>query len=175
MIFQDPHASLKPAWRVGDIIAEPIQVFGLRQGKDAIDARVAELLAPSAFPRTMPGGFRMSFPEGSGSASRLPELLRASRNSSSATNRPRPSMSRFRRKILNLMRRLQDELGLTYLFISHNLAVVRQYADRSQSCISAGLSREAETEALFANPQHPYTRLLLQTIPDVAAPTETVR
>jgi peptide/nickel transport system ATP-binding protein len=73
-------------------------------------------------------------------------------------------------QILNLMRRLQDDLGLTYLFISHNLAVVRHMADRIAVMYLGRIVEEAETEALFANPQHPYTRLLLQTIPDVLAP-----
>ncbi|MDJ1638584.1 oligopeptide/dipeptide ABC transporter ATP-binding protein, partial [Rhizobium rhizogenes] len=73
-------------------------------------------------------------------------------------------------QILNLMRRLQDELGLTYLFISHNLAVVRHMADRIAVMYLGRIVEEAETEALFANPQHPYTQLLLQTIPDVLAP-----
>ncbi|TCP88195.1 oligopeptide/dipeptide ABC transporter ATP-binding protein [Rhizobium sp. PP-CC-2G-626] len=73
-------------------------------------------------------------------------------------------------QILNLMRGLQDRLGLTYLFISHNLAVVRHMADRIAVMYLGRIIEEADTEALFANPQHPYTRLLLQTIPDVRAP-----
>jgi len=73
-------------------------------------------------------------------------------------------------KILNLMRKLQDELGLTYLFISHDLSVVRHMSDRIAVMYLGRVVEEADTETLFADPKHPYTRLLLQTIPNVNAP-----
>ncbi len=73
-------------------------------------------------------------------------------------------------QILNLMRRLQEELGLTYLFISHDLSVVRHMSDRIAVMYLGRIVEEAETETLFADPKHPYTRLLLETIPNVAEP-----
>ncbi len=73
-------------------------------------------------------------------------------------------------QVLNLMRRLQDELGLTYLFISHDMSVVRHMSDRIAVMYLGRIVEEGDTEELFANPRHPYTRLLLQTIPNIRAP-----
>jgi oligopeptide/dipeptide ABC transporter ATP-binding protein len=170
MIFQDPHASLNPRWRVGDIIAEPIREFGLRDTNEEITARVAELLRTvglspddaGRFPHEFSGGQRQRISIARALASE-PEFL--------VCDEPTSALDvSVQAQILNLMRRLQDELGLTYLFISHNLAVVRHMADRIAVMYLGRIVEEAETEALFANPQHPYTQLLLQTIPDVAAP-----
>lgn len=170
MIFQDPHASLNPRWRVGDIIAEPIREFGLRSGAEATEARVAELLRTvglspddaKRYPHEFSGGQRQRISIARALASE-PEFL--------VCDEPTSALDvSVQAQILNLMRRLQDELGLTYLFISHNLAVVRHMADRIAVMYLGRIVEEADTEALFANPQHPYTQLLLQTIPDVAAP-----
>ncbi|MFK0383525.1 ABC transporter ATP-binding protein [Agrobacterium sp. NPDC090273] len=170
MIFQDPHASLNPRWRVGDIIAEPIREFGLREGVDAISARVAELLRTvglspddaNRYPHEFSGGQRQRISIARALASE-PEFL--------VCDEPTSALDvSVQAQTLNLMRRLQDEFGLTYLFISHNLAVVRHMADRIAVMYLGRIVEEAETEALFANPQHPYTKLLLQTIPDVTAP-----
>ncbi|OLP46337.1 ABC transporter ATP-binding protein [Rhizobium oryziradicis] len=170
MIFQDPHASLNPRWRVGDIIAEPIREFGLRKGAQAIEARVAELLQTvglsaddaNRYPHAFSGGQRQRISIARALASE-PEFL--------VCDEPTSALDvSVQAQILNLMRKLQDELGLTYLFISHNLAVVRHMADRIAVMYLGRIVEEADTEALFSNPQHPYTQLLLQTIPDVAAP-----
>jgi len=170
MIFQDPHASLNPRWRVGDIIAEPIREFGLRSGAEAIDTRVADLLRTvglspddaKRYPHEFSGGQRQRISIARALASE-PEFL--------VCDEPTSALDvSVQAQILNLMRSLQDELGLTYLFISHNLAVVRHMADRIAVMYLGRIVEEADTEALFADPQHPYTRLLLQTIPDVAAP-----
>ena len=170
MIFQDPHASLNPRWRVGDIIAEPIREFGLREGNDAIKERVAELLRTvglspddaGRFPHEFSGGQRQRISIARALASE-PEFL--------VCDEPTSALDvSVQAQILNLMRQLQDELGLTYLFISHNLAVVRHMADEIAVMYLGRIVESGETEALFANPQHPYTRLLLQTIPDVVSP-----
>jgi peptide/nickel transport system ATP-binding protein len=73
-------------------------------------------------------------------------------------------------QILNLMRRLQEEMGLTYLFISHDMSVVRHMSDRIAVMYLGRIVEQAPTEVLFADPKHPYTRLLLDTIPNVRAP-----
>lgn len=170
MIFQDPHASLNPRWRVGDIIAEPIREFGLRKGNDAINGRVAELLSTvglspddaKRFPHEFSGGQRQRISIARALASE-PEFL--------VCDEPTSALDvSVQAQILNLMRKLQDELGLTYLFISHNLAVVRHMADEIAVMYLGRIVESGETEALFANPQHPYTQLLLQTIPDVVSP-----
>ncbi|MEZ2223555.1 ABC transporter ATP-binding protein [Rhizobium sp. RCC_161_2] len=170
MIFQDPHASLNPRWRVGDIIAEPIREFKLRASTAEITERVSQLLrivglSPDdarRYPHEFSGGQRQRISIARALAGE-PEFL--------VCDEPTSALDvSVQAQILNLMRRLQDELGLTYLFISHNLAVVRHMADRIAVMYLGRIVEEAETEALFANPQHPYTQLLLQTIPDVLAP-----
>jgi peptide/nickel transport system ATP-binding protein len=170
MIFQDPHASLNPRWRVGDIIAEPIREFGLRDSPEAVSERVADLLTivglspddSRRYPHEFSGGQRQRISIARALASE-PEFL--------VCDEPTSALDvSVQAQILNLMRKLQDELGLTYLFISHNLAVVRHMADRIAVMYLGRIVEEADTEALFANPQHPYTKLLLETIPDVASP-----
>lgn len=169
MIFQDPHASLNPRWRVGDIIAEPILRYRLRSG-DAVQARVAELLATvglspedgARFPHEFSGGQRQRISIARALAAE-PEFL--------VCDEPTSALDvSVQAQILNLMRSLQDELGLTYLFISHDLSVVRHMADRIAVMYLGRIVEEAETEALFADPRHPYTRLLLGTIPDLRNP-----
>ncbi|MBP2561879.1 peptide/nickel transport system ATP-binding protein [Neorhizobium galegae] len=170
MIFQDPHASLNPRWRVGDIIAEPIREFALRDSGEATAVRVAELLKvvglspddAGRYPHEFSGGQRQRISIARALASE-PEFL--------VCDEPTSALDvSVQAQILNLMRKLQDELGLTYLFISHNLAVVRHMADRIAVMYLGRIVEEADTEVLFANPQHPYTQLLLQTIPNVASP-----
>jgi oligopeptide/dipeptide ABC transporter ATP-binding protein len=170
MIFQDPHASLNPRWRVGNIIAEPIREFKLRGSEEEINERVANLLRvvglspddAKRYPHEFSGGQRQRISIARALASE-PEFL--------VCDEPTSALDvSVQAQILNLMRRLQDELGLTYLFISHNLAVVRHMADRIAVMYLGRIVEEADTEELFANPQHPYTQLLLQTIPDVLSP-----
>ncbi|MEI4485353.1 ABC transporter ATP-binding protein [Frigidibacter sp. MR17.14] len=170
MIFQDPHASLNPRWKVGDIIAEPIREFRLRSGEAATAARVSELLTTVGlspddarrFPHEFSGGQRQRISIARALASE-PEFL--------VCDEPTSALDvSVQAQILNLMRRLQDQLGLTYLFISHDLSVVRHMADRIAVMYLGRIVEEAATEDLFADPQHPYTRLLLDTIPDLRAP-----
>ena len=169
MIFQDPYASLNPRWRVFDIIAEPLRELNLREG-DAIRERVEELLrtvglSPSdgrKFPHEFSGGQRQRISIARALASE-PEFL--------VCDEPTSALDvSVQAQILNLMRRLQDELGLTYLFISHDLSVVRHMSDVIAVMYLGRIVEEAPTETLFAAPKHPYTQLLLETIPDVRNP-----
>lgn len=168
MIFQDPYASLNPRWRVRNIIAEPIRAFGLLDGTQAIDRRVDELLrlvglAPSdgeKFPHEFSGGQRQRISIARALSSN-PEFL--------VCDEPTSALDvSVQAQILNLMKDLQAELGLTYLFISHNLAVVSFMAHRVGVMYLGRLVEVAETDRLFSNPQHPYTRLLLDTLPDLS-------
>ncbi|MCA3629009.1 MAG: ABC transporter ATP-binding protein, partial [Methylobacterium sp.] len=129
MIFQDPYASLNPRWRVARIIAEPIHAFGLLQG-EAVEARVGELLTlvglhpddGKKFPHEFSGGQRQRI-----------AIARALASSAEFIVCDEPTSAldvSVQAQILNLMRDLQKEFGLTTLFISHNLAVVRHMADR---------------------------------------------
>ena len=170
MIFQDPYASLNPRWRVKNIIAEPLRELKLRNSEAEIADRVAELLGivglniadGEKFPHEFSGGQRQRISIARALASE-PEFL--------VCDEPTSALDvSVQAQILNLMRRLQDELGLTYLFISHDLSVVRHMSDRIAVMYLGRIVEEAETEVLFADPKHPYTRLLLETIPDVNEP-----
>src|SRR5579862_173845 len=168
MIFQDPYASLNPRWRVREIVAEPIRTHRLRAGEAAIRARVAELLeqvklAPAdgdRYPHEFSGGQRqrISIARALGTE---PEFLVADEPTSALD-------VSVQAQILNLMKELQRRLGLTYLFISHNLAVVYYISDRVGVMYLGRLVETSDAATLFAAPRHPYTRMLLDTIPDLA-------
>ena len=167
MIFQDPYASLNPRWRVRDIVAEPIRTHGLRQGEAAVRTRVAELLsqvklAPAdgdRYPHEFSGGQRQRISIARALATE-PEFLVADEPTSALD-------VSVQAQILNLMKELQRRLGLTYLFISHNLAVVYFISDRVGVMYLGRLVEVADTATLFARPRHPYTRMLLDTLPDL--------
>ena len=167
MIFQDPFASLNPRWRVDRIIAEPIRVFKLLDDDAAIASRVGELLmqvglSPAdgrKFPHEFSGGQRQRICIARALANK-PEFL--------VCDEPTSALDvSVQAQILNLMKDLQDELGLTYLFISHDLAVVRHMADRVGVMYLGRLVEVADSRTLFEAPLHPYTRMLLATIPDI--------
>jgi peptide/nickel transport system ATP-binding protein len=168
MIFQDPYASLNPRWRVREIVAEPIRTHGLREGEAAIRARVAELLEQvkltaadgDRYPHEFSGGQRqrISIARALGAE---PEFLVADEPTSALD-------VSVQAQILNLMKELQRRLGLTYLFISHNLAVVYFISDRVGVMYLGRLVEISDTATLFAGPRHPYTRLLLDTLPDLS-------
>jgi peptide/nickel transport system ATP-binding protein len=167
MIFQDPYASLNPRWRVRDIIAEPIRAFGLIADRAAIEARVAELLSQvklspkdgEKYPHEFSGGQRQRISIARALSS-MPEFL--------VCDEPTSALDvSVQAQILNLMKDLQRELGLTYLFISHNLAVVRHMSDRIGVMYLGRIVELAPGETLFARPRHPYTRMLLDAIPDL--------
>lgn len=170
MIFQDPYASLNPRWRVKNIIAEPLRELKLRDSAAQVTERVEELLrtvglSPSdgeKFPHEFSGGQRQRISIARALASE-PEFL--------VCDEPTSALDvSVQAQVLNLMRRLQDELGLTYLFISHDMSVVRHMSDRIAVMYLGRIVEEGDTEELFAAPRHPYTQLLLQTIPNIAAP-----
>jgi peptide/nickel transport system ATP-binding protein len=167
MIFQDPYASLNPRWRVGAIVAEPIKAFDLVADKPARDARVGELLSlvgldprdARKFPHEFSGGQRQRV-----------AIARALASNSEFIVCDEPTSARdvsVQAQVLNLLRELQGRLGLTYLFISHNLAVVRHVATRVGVLYLGRLVEEAPSKTLFADPRHPYTRMLLDSVPDI--------
>jgi peptide/nickel transport system ATP-binding protein len=167
MIFQDPFASLNPRWRVDRIIAEPIQAFGVATGDAAIAARVGDLLKlvrldPAdgrKYPHEFSGGQRQRIAIAR-ALSADPEFI--------VCDEPTSALDvSVQAQILNLMRDLQDRLGLTYLFISHNLAVVRHMATRIGVMYLGRLVEVAPARDIFERPRHPYTRMLLDAVPDL--------
>ena len=168
MIFQDPYASLNPQWRVRHIIADPIKAFGLAADGAEVEHRVGELLRlvgldPAdghKYPHEFSGGQRQRICIARALSSN-PEFL--------VCDEPTSALDvSVQAQILNLMRDLQDRFDLTYLFISHNLAVVRHMAARIGVMYLGRIVEIAPTEELFRAPQHPYTRMLLDAVPDLA-------
>ena len=167
MIFQDPFASLNPRWRVDRIIAEPIRAFGIASDHAAVGARVGDLLKlvrldPAdgrKYPHEFSGGQRQRIAIAR-ALSADPEFI--------VCDEPTSALDvSVQAQILNLMRDLQDRLGLTYLFISHNLAVVRHMATRIGVMYLGRLVEVAPARNIFDTPRHPYTRMLLDAVPDL--------
>ncbi|MGA0594487.1 ABC transporter ATP-binding protein [Enterovirga sp. CN4-39] len=168
MIFQDPYASLNPRWRVDKIIAEPIRAFDLIQGEAQIRARVGELLGLVGlhpddgvkYPHEFSGGQRQRIAIARALASDAEFIV---------CDEPTSALDvSVQAQILNLMRDLQDRLGLTYLFISHNLAVVRHMASRIGVMYLGRIVEIGDGRGLFTEPKHPYSRMLLDAVPDLA-------
>jgi peptide/nickel transport system ATP-binding protein len=167
MIFQDPYASLNPRWKVLDIVAEPLHEHGLVEGAEALRGRVAELLESvglaaadgAKFPHQFSGGQRQRISIARALATQ-PEFL--------VCDEPTSALDvSVQAQVLNIMKALQRSRGLTYLFISHNLAVVRHVADRVGVMYLGRLMEVADKQELFKRPRHPYTRMLLDAIPDI--------
>ena len=167
MIFQDPYASLNPRWQVDRIVAEPIRAFRLIDSEKEITARVGELLSlvglhpadGKKYPHEFSGGQRQRIAIARALASNAEFIV---------CDEPTSALDvSVQAQILNLMRDLQDRLGLTYLFISHNLAVVRHMATRIGVMYLGRIVEISYGRELFAHPKHPYTRMLLDAVPDV--------
>jgi oligopeptide transport system ATP-binding protein len=165
LIFQDPYASLNPRMSVGEAIAEPVRLHGLRQGNAAVAARVAELLTlvglspayAARFPHEFSGGQRQRI----GIARALacePDLI--------VCDEPVSALDvSIQAQILNLLQELQERLGVAYLFIAHGMNVVR-HISRAVAVMYLGRVVETGDKAtLFRAPGHPYTRALLSAVP----------
>ena len=167
MIFQDPYASLNPRWRVNKIVAEPLGFIGNFSNKETQE-RVGKLLAQvglapedgDKYPHEFSGGQRQRISIARALAGE-PDLL--------VCDEPTSALDvSVQAQILNLMGELQQRLGLTYLFISHNLAVVSQIADRVGVMYLGRIVELATARQIFARPRHPYTRMLLDAVPDLS-------
>ena len=169
MVFQDPYASLNPRWRALEIIAEPIRAFGSATARQEIVAEVDELLGlvgldaadGTKYPHEFSGGQRQRIAIARALASR-PDFI--------VCDEPTSALDvSVQAQILNLMRDLQERFGLTFLFISHNMAVVRHMANRIGVMYLGRLVEVAAAKELFRAPRHPYTRMLLDAVPDLKA------
>src|SRR5262245_9871669 len=160
MIFQDPYASLNPRWRVRDIVAEPLRILKTRAEVGDLLRQVG--LAPEdaeRYPHEFSGGQRQRISIARALAGE-PDLL--------VCDEPTSALDvSVQAQILNLMVDLQRRLGLTYVFISHNLAVVSQVADRVGVMYLGRVVELAPAAQIFSRPRHPYTRMLLDAVPDL--------
>ena len=166
MIFQDPYASLNPRWRVRDIVGEPYAAFN-EVDKPAIERKVDELLEKVGlgskdalkYPHEFSGGQRQRIGIARALASD-PEFI--------VCDEPTSALDvSVQAQVLNLMRDLQRDLGLTYLFITHDLPVVRYMADQVGVLYLGRLIETAPRTALFSDPRHPYTQMLLDSAPQL--------
>ena len=167
LIFQDPYAALSPRMTVRDIIAEPLEVMGLTQTREETDERVREMAAKCRlnlehlrrFPHAFSGGQRQRIS--------IARTLVCNPNFVVADESVAALDVSIQADILNLLQSLQDELGLTFLFISHDLSVVAHICDQVAVMYLGTLVESAPKRKLFDNPSHPYTKALLSAIPSL--------
>jgi peptide/nickel transport system ATP-binding protein len=165
MIFQDPYASLNPRWTVEDIVGEPLTEHGMIQDAQQLKIRVGELLTSVGlspldmlkYPHQFSGGQRQRISIARALATE-PEFL--------VCDEPTSALDvSVQAQVLNIMKELQKKKNLTYLFISHNLAVVRHMSDHVGVMYLGRLVEVADKQTLFSAPRHPYTKMLLEAIP----------
>ena len=165
MIFQDPYSSLNPRMTVKQIIMEPLLIDGVK--KKEAEAKVREMMETvgldarfeNAYPNELDGGRRQRI----GIARALilkPDFI--------ICDEPVSALDvSIQAQILNLMQDLQEQMGLTYIFVTHDLSVVKHISNKIAVMYLGNLVEYSETEELFANPAHPYTRALLASVPTI--------
>jgi peptide/nickel transport system ATP-binding protein len=165
MVFQDPYASLNPRHSVGRIVGEPLSVHGITRSRREMSNRVRELLQRVGLPSDAAGRYPHEFSGGQRQRIGLARAL-AVNPAFIVCDEPVSALDvSIQAQIVNLLEELQDELGLTYLFIAHDLAVVRHISDRIAVMYLGGIVEVSPAEQLYESPLHPYTISLLSAVP----------
>jgi peptide/nickel transport system ATP-binding protein len=175
MVFQDPASSLDPRWSIGRAISEPIISYGLRYGRVGVKDRAIELMATVGLPQQLvdrrPDQLSLGQAQRAAVARALagePELLVCDEATSAL------DLS-VQAQVLNTLRDAQDRDGLSMLFITHDIGVARHMSDLIAVMLRGRVVEFALAADVFARPLHPYTRLLLESVPDLAAPPAEIR
>jgi oligopeptide/dipeptide ABC transporter ATP-binding protein len=165
MIFQDPFASLNPRRTIGESIAEPLEIHGLHEGKDARRRRVSEVMDLVGLNPDFRGRYPHEFSGGQRQRVGIARAL-AAEPDFIVCDEPIASLDvSIQAQVLNLLERLQRELDLTYLFIAHDLSAVQHLSDRIAVMYLGRVVEVADAYEISAAPAHPYTRALLSAIP----------
>jgi len=160
MVWQDPFASLDPRWKVGRAVLEPVRIMGKRADAKAIFEEVglsADLVV--RFPHQLSGGQRQRVAIGRALSLKPPLVI---------CDEPTAALDlSIRAQILNLLKEIQQDIGCSFLYISHDLTTVRFLADRVAVMYLGRIVEEGPTETIFSDPRHPYTKALLDSAPSI--------
>ena len=169
MVFQDPFASLNPRMRIGDAIGEPIRAHGLAPAREVGDA-VLRLLEQVGLPLSAAGRYPHEFSGGQRQRIGIARCLALGPKLIIADEPVSALDVSIRAQVLNLFREIQERTGIAFIFIGHDLGVIRQVSDRVAVMYLGKIVETAPADLLFDNPRHPYTRMLLRAVPRIGRP-----